>query len=93
MEYIREGNVIPAPFNILLIPVFILQGVGAIINYVRKKPKKTQQTDLPMSRRPNHQTKQMNGEAKVILATDLNRLEIFNSNLIIEIRKKIFNSK
>ena len=41
MEYIREGNVLPVPFNILFLPKHVFNSIKTIIRYVQKKPKKS----------------------------------------------------
>ena len=46
MEYIKEGNAVPVPFNILLIPKYIFEAFKSIISYVKKQPNKNDKTTI-----------------------------------------------
>jgi hypothetical protein len=41
MEYIREGNVLPVPFNILFLPKHVFNVAKTILKYFKKRPKKS----------------------------------------------------
>lgn len=68
MEYIKEGNTLPVPFNILLLPIDIIRSIKNLVNYIMKKPKQTPQIEAPMPvKRKQQNGEAINGDIKVKL--------------------------
>jgi hypothetical protein len=52
MEYIKEGNAVPVPFNILLVPKYIFESFKSVLRYIKKYPKKNQENSISNNHDP-----------------------------------------